>query len=161
MDTYTPGPPDDLSDLERRLSGWRPAAEGLNPDAALFAAGLAAGRRGRGRLFWPAVCGLLAVVAAGLGGWALSERAERRALADRLREPAPAPAMPPAADRPVPPAPAPEPSPGDYLSTRRRMEEDQTNWLASLYPAERQPPGPPPPGPAVLTPGQRDSLFEQ
>ena len=63
MDSHSPNP-DDLSEIERRLSVWRPNAEGLNRDAMLYAAGLAAGKAERGRLLWPALCGFLAVFAA-------------------------------------------------------------------------------------------------
>src|SRR5439155_10166786 len=80
MDIHTPNHQDDLSDVERRLSGWRPRVEGLDADAMLFAAGLAAGRRGRVVFVVSALGGLLAIVAAGLGVWALSERSERQML---------------------------------------------------------------------------------
>jgi hypothetical protein len=159
MDADTPRREDDLSEVERRLAGWRPGAEGLDADAMLFAAGLAAGRRGWGRLLGPALCGLLAALAAGLGAWGLSERAERQALAGRLRERAPKPGAPPATAVAVVPAPSYEPSPGDYLSLRRRMEQDPGGWLAPPQPAGPQALGPPPPEPAVLRLGQRDGLF--
>ena len=89
MDAKTPRHEDDLSDFERHLAGWQPASDGLSADAMLFAAGQAAGRRGRSQLLWPMLCALLTVQAAGLGVWGLSERAERQALASRLSERAP------------------------------------------------------------------------
>jgi hypothetical protein len=147
--------------VERRLTGWRPGAEGLDADAMLFAAGLAAGRSGRGRLLWPALCVVLAVQAAGLGVWGLAERAECQALAERLRDRTPTPGTPPATDVAVVPETPDEASPADYLSTRRRLEQDPNGWLASLQPAGPQDPGPPPPEPALLTPRQRDGLFEE
>ncbi len=52
------------------------------------------------------------------------------------------------------------PSPGDYLSTRRQMEQDPNGWLASRQPAGLQALGPSPPPPAILTPRQRDGLFD-
>ncbi len=85
MVTHAPDNDDALSDLERRLTGWRPDSAGLDADAMLFAAGLAAGRQRRGRLLGPSLCGLLAALAAGLGAWGLTERAERQELATRLR----------------------------------------------------------------------------
>ena len=66
MDTNSPYQ-DDLSDIERLLSGWRPDTEGLSREAMLFAAGVATGRAGRGLLLWPALCAVLAVSAAVLG----------------------------------------------------------------------------------------------
>jgi hypothetical protein len=155
MHTPTPGRGDDLSEVERRLSGWRPSAAGLDADAALFAAGRAAGRRGR-RL-WPALSLILAVQSVGLGLWAVSERAGRRALADRLAEPAPLPSPAPAAADDGPP----EPSPDGYLHLRRRVEQDPNGWPASL-----PPPGPgalpkPPPEPTILRADQSDSLLDQ
>ena len=94
MDSHSPNP-DDLSEIERRLSVWRPNAEGLNREAMLYAAGLAAGKAGRGRLLWPALCSLLVVFAAALGAWGLNERAERQFLIGRIHErTAPAAATP-------------------------------------------------------------------
>jgi hypothetical protein len=159
MDAHTPRDEDDLSAVERRLTGWRPGGAGLDADAMLFAAGLATGRRGR--LFGLAVSGLLAVLAAGLGAWALTERAERQALASRLRDRTAHPKAPPKTDVPAGPASSYEPSEGDYLSMRRRMEQDPNGWPAARQPAGRPALGPPPPQPAILTARQRDGLLEQ
>src|SRR5437764_15312701 len=90
---------EDLSAVERRLAGWRPGPAGLDADAMLFAAGRAAGRRGR--LPALALCGVLAVAAVGLGAWALTERAERLAIAGRLREQPPTPIPATSADGPA------------------------------------------------------------
>jgi len=100
---HPPGREDDLSACERRLAGWQPAAGNLDTDAMLFAAGRAAGRRGR--LLWPALCTLLAAQVAGLGVWGFSERSERVALAGLLHDRVPAPNIPQApavAEFPVP-----------------------------------------------------------
>ena len=157
MDAHPPRREDDLSDVERRLAGWRPAPGGPDADAMLFAAGLAAGRRGRGRVLWPAACALLAVLAAGLGGWGASERAGRVALAGRPPGPAPAPDAPPATAVAVaPPESSYTPSPDDYYHLRRRAEQDLGRWLDS--PPTAVAPGAPPPAPAILRAGQRDSL---
>jgi hypothetical protein len=152
---------DALSDLERRLTRWRPDSAGLEADAMLFAAGLAAGRQRRGRLLGPSLCGLLAALAAGLGAWALSERAERQELATRLRVRAPTLSAASGPAVALTPAPSYEPSSGDYLSTRRLMEQDLSGMLASLQPVAPQAPGPPPPSPLILTPHQQDSLSVQ
>ncbi|MFI5459755.1 MAG: hypothetical protein ACHRXM_30385 [Isosphaerales bacterium] len=159
MDANTPRHEDDLSDLERHLAGWRPAAGGLDADAMLFAAGQAAGRRGRSQLLWPVLCALLTVQAAGLGMWGLSERALRQSLASRLPERAPTLSVPPATVVVVRESSYP-PSPGDYLSMRRLMEQDPNGWLAALQPAGSKPLVPPPPQPAILTPRRRDGLFD-
>src|SRR4051794_1228065 len=89
MDTPRPYGKDDLNEIERRLSAWQPATDDLHPDAMLFAAGRAAGRRGRAALLWPALCVVLALQAAGLGLWALTEHAACQALARRLDQRAP------------------------------------------------------------------------
>jgi hypothetical protein len=159
MDANSPRHEDDLSKFERFLAGWRPSSDGLDADSMLFAAGQAAGRRGRSQLLWPMLCALLTVQAAGLGVWGLSERAERQALASRLPERAPTQSASPATVA-VARESSYEPSPGDYLSTRRLMEQDPNGWLASVQPAGLKANVPPPPSPAVLTPRQRDGLFD-
>ena len=100
---------------------------------------------------------VLTGVAAGLGVWGLTERSERLALAGRLLAANPAPAS--ALDNI--PAPTEAPSPDGYFNLRRRLEQDPNRGFAS---PELEPPlplGPPPPQPALLTSGQRDSLFDQ
>jgi hypothetical protein len=161
MDTNTPGHEDNLNALEHLLSGWRPGDEGLDADAMLFAAGLAAGQRGRARFVAPVLCGLLAVLALALGLWGLHERSERQALASRLHEQVPAPRAAPPVGSDVDPASSYEPSANDYLSMRRRMEDDPGGWLAYMQPVGHQPPGRPPPQPAILTPRPVDGAFFQ
>jgi hypothetical protein len=159
MDAKTPRHEDDLSDFERHLAGWQPASDGLSADAMLFAAGQAAGRRGRSQLLWPMLCALLTAQAAGLGAWGLSERTERQALASRLSERAPTNSASPAPVVVVRESSF-EPPSGAYLSTRRQMEQDPNGWLASRQPAALQALGPSPPSPAILTPRQRDGLLD-
>jgi hypothetical protein len=109
MDTNPSPRPDDLSDLERRLAGWRPATAGLDPDALLFAAGRASVPRPSPiRFAWPAVAAALALLAAGLGAWIAVERSGRLALAEELRH-APRPQEP--APRELPPAPVDDSDP--------------------------------------------------
>jgi hypothetical protein len=55
--------PTDLNAFEHHLAEVAPHPGGLDRDALLFAAGQAAGRRGR---FWPVLCATLALVSAGL-----------------------------------------------------------------------------------------------
>lgn len=88
----------DLTDLERRLSGWQPSRSGLDADAMLFAAGRASVRPGAARWAWPAVAACLAFTAAWLGAEVHRERIENQALLARL-EPSAAPA--PAHDQPL------------------------------------------------------------
>jgi hypothetical protein len=158
MDTHTSRHEDDLSEFERHLAGWRPSPGGLDADAMLFAAGRAAGRRGRGQLLWPVLCALLTVQAVGLGVWGVTERAERLALASRIPKSAQIDSASPATVVVLEES-SYKSSPGDYLSTRRQLEQDPNGWLASLQSTGSQPFMPPPPQPAILTPRQRDGLF--
>lgn len=144
--------PDDLSELERRLSASRPAAEGLDADAMLFAAGRAAGSS---RLLWPALTGFFAVLALALGGWAMAERAERLASVPPPSRPAearPEPAPPPVE------SPEPQRSADEWLTARRALEEGLEAWPPRPFDPTATP------GlrsdAAVLTVGQRDVLLE-
>jgi hypothetical protein len=150
---------DELNKFERRLAGWQPASGNLDADAVLFAAGLAAAGRGRGRWLWPVSCAFLVMLAAGLGIWGVSERAERQTLANRLREHAPGSSVAPASDRAVVPEPS-YPLKG-YLNVRRQAEEDPSRWLASSQSTEPLPPGPLPPEPTILRSGQLDGFLNQ
>ena len=153
-----PNHEDDMNNLEQRLASWLPAAEGLNTDAMLYAAGRAAGQRGR--IVWPALCIVLFAQVIGFGMWGLSERAERRALADRLDGLSPTPAHPPETAVAELPAQSYVPSPNDYLQLRKRAEQDPDGWLAMSIPGPRgqQPIDPPPPEPSILRGGQRIEL---
>jgi hypothetical protein len=158
MDTHSHNQ-DDLSDVERRVAGWLPDAEGLSGDAVLFAAGVAAGRVGRSRLPWPALCALFAVLAAGLGAWGLHERTERQLLDNRLLERAPAPSVPPESTVASLPESSFTPAPDSYLNLRRRAEQDPGRWLASREPAGL--PAPPPSPPAILRASEYEALVNQ
>jgi hypothetical protein len=142
MDTRPEG---DLNDLERRLSALAPAADGLNTDAMLFAAGRAAVRPGPGRFIWPTIAGCLTAALIAVGGWGLSERSARLALAQQLQtQPAPPPLPDPAP--PYEPPPPLELSPYSYLSALRALERGET-WPPEPSP---EPPGPPTPPPPTL-----------
>jgi hypothetical protein len=160
MDPHSPNP-DDLSEIERRLSVWRPSAEGLNRDAMLYAAGLAAGKAGRGRLLWPTLCSLLAVFAAALGAWGLNERAECRFLVSRLHERTPSSAASPTNALVAAPHSAFVASPDSYLNLRRQLEQDPGRWLASRDSTGPAAIGPAPPEPAILRASQFEALFNQ
>lgn len=160
MDSHSPNP-DDLSEIERRLSVWRPSAEGLNRDAMLYAAGLGAGKAGRGRRLWPALCSLLAVFAAAVGVWGLNERAERQFLIGRLHEHSPSSAASPMNALVAAPQSASATSPDSYLNLRRQLEQDPGRWLASRESTGPTALGPAPPEPAILRASQFEALFNQ
>src|SRR5262245_48419798 len=161
MDADIPRSEDELSALERRLVDWRPGAEGLDADAMLFAAGVAAGRsavrRGPLRRLLVAANVLLAALAAGLGAWGLMERAERLELAGRYPETVPSSS---AAAKTL--AGGPEasytPSPEDYFHLRQGMTRDPNEWRTS-QPAGGAPPLEPPPEPAIFRVGQLDAVL--
>jgi hypothetical protein len=159
MDTHSDNP-DELSGVEERLAHWRPGSGGLDADAMLFAAGLAAGRRGRHRFVAPALCGLMAVAAVSLGAWGMRERAERLALAGRLDQltasagPGQAPAVAALAE------PSYTPSPDDYFHLRRHIEQDPNRWLASAEAVGV--PAPERTSPATIPrAGEREGLLRQ
>lgn len=110
---------DDLGELERRLAGWKPAADRLDADAMLFAAGRSSARSGPARFIWPGLTACAAGLALFLGGWLKVEREERMTLAHQLRQ--------------LPPAVAPKPSP-DIAPLEPVAEE---NWSQSSYRAAR------------------------
>jgi hypothetical protein len=150
METY----PDNLSELERRLAACPPSSDGLNADAMLFAAGRAAARSGPARFLWPGLTACLAVLAIVLGLWVAVERAERLSLAERLRQPPPAPSALPNQSEP---ATADEPAPDSVLAARRALEQGLDAWPPA--PVRRaDPPGPPPPDAPILRVGLPDNL---
>jgi hypothetical protein len=159
MDSHISGEQDELSGLERRLSGWRPSDRDLHTDAMLFEAGKAAGRS-RKRPFLGLTVGVfLAALALGSGLWGLHERSQRQALVAELRELNLANAN----VQPKTIAGGSEsidgPLSDDYLSLRRRVERDPDRWLALMPPVSTRPSGPPPEEPAIFRAGQRDGLL--
>jgi hypothetical protein len=147
MDTH----PDDLSDLERRLAGCAPASAGLDVDAMLFDAGRASARPGAVRFLWPGLAACLAALATALGVWLAAERAERLALAERLRQPSPV--APPPSPAPSEPPTADEPRPDSVLAARRALERGLDAWPPAPVPRDDSP-GPPPPDSPVLRVGR-------
>jgi hypothetical protein len=143
--------PDDLNDVERRLSGWQPAGDGLDTDAMLFAAGRASARRGAGRYAWPTVAGCLAVVAGVLGVWLAAERAERLALVQQLRQQTPPPPPPPTpegATREF--SPVDESGPAAYWTTRPLLDRGVDAWTEKALSRA---------GPSPETPGSASSVL--
>lgn len=153
MDTH----PDDLNEMERRLSSWRPTSDGLDADAMLFAAGVAAGRPGAARFFWPGVSGCLALLVLVLSGWGMAERRERLILARQL-PPAPAPVRP-ADAAPEPRTADEEVAPNSLLAAHRAVEEGLDEWPAGAVPVQST--DPLPLEAPVLRVGQRGALLDQ
>jgi hypothetical protein len=162
MDKH-PHRPEDLNELERRLSAWQPSSEALDPDAVLFAAGRASMRSGPARFVWPALSALLTALAIVLGAWLMNERNERLALARRLHE---RPTAPPLNSSP---APAPnvglsespdleEPKADSYLASRRALEKGLDAWPSRTV-VRSEPSDPSSEDPPILTLGQRGSLL--
>ena len=150
--------PDDLSELERRLSACQPAPEGLDADAMLFAAGRAAGPH-RVRFVWPALTGFLAVLALVMAVWATPERAERLALARHLRQLSPAPSEPVSTPTvPSEPPTADEPTADNWLTSRRALEQGLEAWPPQAIETPTTP-GPIPTVPVLMV-GQRDALLD-
>jgi hypothetical protein len=151
--------PNDLNDLERRLSAWQPAGDQLNAEAMLFAAGRAAGRGGSGRFVWPALACLMTGLSAVLGVWLASERHEKQMLAQRLQERSPAsfPASAPAVNAPDEPSMEDQPSPDSYFAAHRALEQGLDAWpplvIARGDPASTNG--------RVFTVGSWDALLEQ
>jgi hypothetical protein len=145
--------PDELTPLERQLATCQPSAAGLDADAMLFAAGRAAAPASRPRFVWPIIsCGfafLSLVLAVGLA----SERSERRALADSLRQ---RPFVTEALVAAVMPPPAM--SPDSYLAARRMIEHDADAWPAHDETIPDGGPSAPPPNNVLRAWG---TVFEQ
>jgi hypothetical protein len=77
--------PDDLKKLEARLANWKPAPEGLDPEAMLFAAGRASVRT-KARFVWPIVSSCLALTVITLSARLSAERSERLALLREIQQ---------------------------------------------------------------------------
>ena len=158
MDTHSDRP-DDLSELERQLSACQPAREGLDADAMLFAAGRAAAPPARSRLAWPALTGVLALLALSFGVWATVERAERLALTRHLRQLSPAPpeAVSPPGTTAEPPT-ADEPTGDNWLTARRALDHGLEAWPPRVIDTPLTPD--PFSTDPVLTVGRRNALLE-
>ncbi len=127
MDTHSQHP-DDLNEIERLLASRTPAADGLNADAMLFAAGRASARPGLSRFLWPALAACSSALALVLGVWLTVERTERLNLAQQLRQLDVAPISHPSPTV-TPPQTTPEESPPDsYLASRLALEKGLDAW---------------------------------
>ena len=156
-----------LSDLERRLRGWQPAAAGLSRERMLFEAGRAAGgQRSRPRAVGVAIhLGLLAACAGLLAAWSNERLAHQRlgeqllALQTQLQAQSDPEALP---SRSVPPAAQlsrlERPDPMSYLVLVRRLGgtepfESRSPIDRSTAPISRDEPLPP-----TLRAGDRTSI---
>ena len=150
----------ELNDMERLLSGLRPCQDGLDADAMLFAAGLAAGRQAKGKVLLSTVCGLLAVATAGLALWGLAQRQELIQLARHQQERVGDFRIFAGQRKPEQAPSVYEPSVDDYLSLRRAMEADPNDFVA-LSPAGNLRPGElPPPETEILNTGMRGNILD-
>jgi hypothetical protein len=122
MDTHEPGPEGDLTDLERRLTHWRPAAKYFDRDRMLYEAGRAAARAELRAWTGFASSAALALVTASLGVLLVRERAQRQDLEVRIvqrENAAKAPVLP----EPMPPPIVAQPlSPDSYLALTHRLQ---------------------------------------
>lgn len=156
--------PDDVNELERRLSGWLPSREGLDADAVLFAAGRAAVRPGPARFAWPMLTTVLTALVVVLGLWLAAERKESQLLARRLQERQSLPAVKPlpvpgAQSGPVESPDADEPAPDSYLASRPALEKGLDAWPNRVV-VQSGPADPSLTNPPILRLGQRDSLLD-
>lgn len=130
-----------LNDLERRLAGWRPAGEGLDADAMLFAAGRASVQGSAARFAWPVIAAALALA---LGTSEMIRRTERRDHEAVLAQLTVTPTVPAAAATSEIQAP-------NYLIVLRSLERDPDALNAAAQPPPEAPADHP-----MLRAGQRN-----
>jgi hypothetical protein len=119
----------EMSDLERRLAACRPAAEGLNADAAMFAAGRASARRGPAAFLWPVAFASLALLTVTVTAMWMNEHQERIALASQLRQML-LMATPASLPKPGKASEEYERSSGNLLQVHRALEEGRDPFPA-------------------------------
>jgi hypothetical protein len=154
--------PDDLNDLERRLLSCKPAADGLDAEAMLFAAGRAVATRATPGFVWPVLACCMTALSAVLGIWLQSERDEKHMLAQRLSQQSPM--QTPAIAAPVvafPIEPVSEESPDSVHAARRALESGSAeDWVPRATPRGNAL-NPPSENLHVLQVGQRDTFLDQ
>jgi hypothetical protein len=114
----------EMSDIERRLAACAPAADGLNTDAMLFAAGRASVRAGPATVLWPLALVSVSALTVVLAFLWMSERQERMALASRLRA-LPPPSMPLPPVQTAPSSGEYDRTPGNLLEVHRALEQER------------------------------------
>ncbi len=130
--------PDDVNDLESRLTAWQPSSRGLDADRMLYAAGQASVKQSRTRFLWPGVATGFAALTLVLGMRLSAERSARLALLAPSSRPAPAHvAQEPPNDEQVVMI---EALPADSLFAARRAVEDGVDaWRSPESPAPSAP----------------------
>lgn len=131
----------EMSDLERRLAGWRPAADGLDADAMLFAAGRASARRPVSRFAWPAIAAALALALGVSESTRSVERREHEVALARLSDASQSPTAAATWDGSSP----------NYLIVRRALEDNPDGATVVSMPPSNRPADHP-----MLRAGQRD-----
>jgi len=102
----------------------------------LYAAGRASAQRGSGRVLWPTLSGLLAVLVAVLGVQLSRDRAAREALLATLSPKAPSSTQDqPSTIEPDGVASAEPLSPASLFAARRALEAGVESWKAAEPPA--------------------------
>lgn len=158
MDAH-PSPSDELNELERHLSEWRPSTTGLDADGVLFAAGRASVRPGWGRIAWPMVSGCLALLATAFGAGLVQERTARLELTAQLHHQAPTVAPAPSSAPAPGEAPSAEPPAADsYLAARQALAHGLDCWPALVK--ATPPDGEPAPSRPIWKAGSRADVFE-
>jgi hypothetical protein len=130
METQPPRP-EDLRELERRLSAWEPSPERLDADALLFAAGRASARPGLSRYVWPALTACLTGLSVALAVALVVERSERLHLAKQLHQQSPVPAVapsPPSDNDAIEFRSDDEVAPDSYLASQRALDKGLDAW---------------------------------
>lgn len=154
----------DLTDLERRLAGWRPATGGLDRGRMLYEAGRASAIAENRRVVrtLSAVGLAFALATAGLGaGWTLERRrgVEWEAALASASTPAPIPSPSlaiPVRNETPPPRP---PDPFSYLTLTRRIADGRIEFESPAR-SPRSDDRAPTPGPSPLRVGDRDRLLD-
>jgi hypothetical protein len=140
-------PESELNDVERRLSGWWPASDGLDADAMLYAAGRASVTRSPLRFAWPAIAACLAIATSIVSARLVHERTQNQQLFARLWAIETTPRLDSG------PLTLPETS---LFAARRALDRDPDGWMA---------PAPSGDEPAISQPalhaGQRDFELDQ
>jgi hypothetical protein len=161
MQNNNSGSQDDLSSFEGRLAEWRPDSKGLHSDQMLYAAGLAAGKRRKGRIAWPALCGVLALSTVVSFGWGLSQRSENLALARGIRNSHSEGLLDSAGTGLADSTSTYTPASNDYFHLRHRVEENLGELLASSHPIVHQSSESTPVKTNILKAGQHDRWRDQ
>jgi hypothetical protein len=147
----------EMNELERRLAACAPAADGLQADAMLFAAGRASARRGLAAFLWPVAFTALSLLTITVTSMWMNEHQERVALASQLRQMLlmAAPASPP---KPATTSEEYERSSGSLLEVHRALDQNRDPLPAEpvIYVGSSGPS----PDPDILRPDSLNHMLE-